>query len=203
MKRTDEEESVLPDRKSPLRAKGTGRMGHPQVHLRCGVTMIEEHSQEWLCYRSAGAEDFGGGAFADFGAIGEASGVHLANHAEGAAIAFGLALGKMAEVRDFSADEEGGGGVGAGSDAGTATDAGGGVHGAVGVLLGDREIVGVLRGAGGDRNEAAGGDDAVKGRPIDSEVLDDGKGGGAPRLEVELVAVLEMAHVELADGGAG
>ena len=61
-----------------------------------------------------------------------------------------------------------------------------------------------LRGAAGrDRDEAAGLDDAVEGAAVDHQVLDHREGLGAPGLEVELVAVLEVAHVELADGGAG
>ena len=50
---------------------------------------------------------------------------------------------------------------------------------------------------------AAGRDDAVEGAAIDHQVLDDREGLRAPRLEVELVAVLEVAHVELAERGAG
>ena len=53
------------------------------------------------------------------------------------------------------------------------------------------------------RDVAAGGDDAVEGGAVDDQVLDDRESFGAPGLEVEHVAVLEMAHVQLADGGAG
>src|SRR5579863_2687161 len=40
------------DGKSPSFAcHGGQRMGQPQDHLLGGVRGIEEHSQEWLCYR--------------------------------------------------------------------------------------------------------------------------------------------------------
>ena len=53
-----------------------------------------------------------------------------------------------------------------------------------------------------DGDVAAGRDDAVEGAAVDHQILDDREGFGAPGLEVELVAVLEVAHVQLADGGA-
>src|SRR5208282_3623216 len=147
---------------------------------------------------------FGAGsfAFADVGAVGEAFDVHLLHHGEGAAVAFNLALRQMAEMGDFGADEESCGGVGAGCYAGAATDAGGGVHGEVGVLLRYGDSVAVGGAAGGNGNESAGGDDAVERAAVYGEIFDDGEGFGAPRLEVDFVAVLEVAHVKLADGGA-
>ena len=144
----------------------------------------------------------GGFAFADVGAIGETFDVHLLDHGEGAAVAFDLALRQMAEMRNFGADKESGGGVGAGGYASAATDAGGGVHGQVGVRLRDGNGVAVGGAAGGNGDEAASGDDAVEGAAVDGEILDDGKGFGAPGLEIDLVAILEVAHVKLADGGA-
>jgi hypothetical protein len=44
-------------------------------------------------------------------------------------------------------------------------------------------------------------DDRVEGAPVHHEVLEDGEGPCPPRLDVDRVAVLELAHVELADGG--
>ncbi len=52
----------------------------------------------------------------------------------------------------------------------------------------------------GDRDEAAGLHDAVEGAAVHDEVADHVEGLGAPRLEPELVAVLERTHVELAGG---
>ena len=49
---------------------------------------------------------------------------------------------------------------------------------------------------------AAGGDDAIERAAIDDQILDDREGPGAPRLDRDGVAVLEPAHVQLADGRA-
>src|SRR5207237_996847 len=46
------------------------------------------------------------------------------------------------------------------------------------------------------------GDDAVEGRSIHDQVFYNRKRRGTPRLEVELVAILKVAHVQLANGGA-
>ena len=56
--------------------------------------------------------------------------------------------------------------------------------------------------AGGSRDETARGDDAVEARAVHRQILHDGKRQRAPGLDVQLVAVFEMAHVKLADGGA-
>jgi hypothetical protein len=65
-----------------------------------------------------------------------------------------------------------------------------------------RDGVAVLGAPGAHGDEAAGLDDAVEGAAVDGEVLDDRERGGAPGLDGDLVAVLELAHVELAGGGA-
>jgi len=75
-------------------------------------------------------------------------------------------------------------------DTGAAADAGGGVHGAVGDVFGNREGVGVGRAAGAHGDKAAGLDDAVEGGAVDDEVFDERKGLCAPGLEGERVAVL-------------
>ncbi len=48
---------------------------------------------------------------------------------------------------------------------------------------------------------AAGLDDRVEGTAINDQVLDDREGTGSPRLDEDAIAVLEGAHVQLADGG--
>ena len=53
------------------------------------------------------------------------------------------------------------------------------------------------------RDVAAGGDDAVERAAVHHQVLDHREGLGAPGLQVQFVAVLEVAHVELAHGGGG
>ena len=51
------------------------------------------------------------------------------------------------------------------------------------------------------RNKATGLDDAVKRPTIHHQVFDDGEGVGTPRLNRDVVAILEFAHMELAGGG--
>jgi hypothetical protein len=68
--------------------------------------------------------------------------------------------------------------------------------------FGDRREVRVGRGAGVDRDVAAGLDDAVERGAVDDEVLHQREARGAPGLDDDLVAVGEAAHVQLARRGA-
>src|SRR5262249_14683235 len=52
-----------------------------------------------------------------------------------------------------------------------------------------------------NRNESSASNDAVERATIDYQVLDHRKSLGPPRLQVQYVAVFEVTHVELADGG--
>ena len=141
-------------------------------------------------------------AGAGVGAVAEAEFIHLGDHGLSALGCLGTSLGQEGELADLGADEEHGGAVLASCYAGTAADAGGAVHGLVGILLGDEDGVGVLCLAGADGGVAAGLDNLVEGRAVDHAVLDDGEAGGAPRLHGDGLAVLETTHVELAGGGA-
>ncbi len=76
------------------------------------------------------------------------------------------------------------------------------LEGGVRVGLGDRRGVGLGGRARGHGDVAAGLDDAVEGRAVDHQVLDDRERGGAPGFDVDGVAVAEGAHVELAGRGA-
>src|SRR5207302_11197743 len=69
----------------------------------------------------------------------------------------------------------------------------------IGILFGNRNRISIGRTAGGYRNVSATGDDAIKCAAVDDEIFNDRKCPGAPRLEVKHVAVLEVAHMELAD----
>ena len=53
----------------------------------------------------------------------------------------------------------------------------------------------------GTRDEAARGDDAIEGAAVHDEVADHRERARAPRLDGDRVAVLEIAHVELAGRG--
>ncbi len=103
-------------------------------------------------------------------------------------------------MRDLRGSEETGRCIGTGRNAGTATDTLRRIHRLIRDRLGDGHLVGLRGASRSDRDVAAGLDDPVKGGPVDHEVLHDGKATRSPRLEPELVAVLELPHVKLTDG---
>ncbi len=115
----------------------------------------------------------GGFAFTNIRAVGKALDIHLLDHGECAAVALRLALRQVTEMRNFCADEESGGGVGTGGDACATADTRGGVHGQVSIFFRNGNGVAVGSAAGWHGNEAAGGDDAVKGAAVYGEILDD------------------------------
>ena len=104
----------------------------------------------------------------------------------------------MAHLRAY---KEHGRGVFAGGDAGSATDAGGGIKGSVGVVLLDGCSVGVGQVAHGiHRNESAGLNNSVKCTAVYHQVAHHREGLGPPRLNRNGVAVFELAHMKLAGG---
>ncbi len=105
-------------------------------------------------------------------------------------------------MRHLGGGEELSGAVGAGGHTGPTADAGRGVHGAVRRRLGDGDEVGVRSAPGGNRDEAASFHDAIEGAAVDHQVLDHREARGAPRLDDDGVTVGELAHVQLAGGGA-
>jgi hypothetical protein len=140
-------------------------------------------------------------ALADVGAAAETLVVHLLDHAQDARVTLGLALRQQTEMRDLRRGEQHRRAVGARRDAGAAADAGRRLERVVGVLLRHRDVVRLRRRAGRRRDVAAGLDDAVEGAAVDDEILDDGEGPGTPRLDVDDVAIVERAHVQLARRG--
>ena len=66
----------------------------------------------------------------------------------------------------------------------------------------DRDRIGIRRAPRSDRYEATRLLDAFEGRSIHHEVPEDWKGLGTPRFNRDLVTVIEMAHMELANGAA-
>ena len=71
--------------------------------LEAGTYVIAVHVGDyfqWNFLRACGR------TLADAGAVAEVFGIHLRNHAEGSALAFGFALGKGSEVRDLCPGEE-------------------------------------------------------------------------------------------------
>ena len=136
------------------------------------------------------------------GAVTESQLVHLGDHRLGAAGTLDAALRQLGQRRHARSDEEHGRTVLAGGGAGSAADAGGGIHRLVGVGLRDQDRVGIGHRVCAHRDEASGLENLVVGRAVDHEVLDDGEGGRTPRLDGDRGAVLELAHVDLARRGA-
>ena len=139
----------------------------------------------------------GGFAFELVGATAEAFGVVLIDHAADAAEPLGLTLRQVSQVRDLGRDEQHGRRVLAGRDAGAAADARRGVHRRFLRGLRDRDRIAVRSTAGVHADVAAGLDDPVKGAAIDDKVLEDRKRPGPPRLDPDVVAVLERSHVQV------
>ncbi len=79
-----------------------------------------------------------------------------------------------------------------------APDAGGCIHRGVGDVLGDEDQVRVGRRAGRGRDVAARLDDPIEGAAVDNEVSQHGERRCSPGLDEDLVAVGELAHVQLA-----
>ena len=146
------------------------------------------------------------GAFG-FASIGVGAGakaqlVHLADHLLHAILCLGLTLGQQVEVADFGADEEHGGGILASCDTGTTAYAGGSIHALVGLMLGNENTVGIGHTTSGGADVATGLDNLVEGGAVYDEVADDREGFGPPRFYPDFIAIVEMAHVQLAGGDA-
>src|SRR4051812_29748266 len=105
-------------------------------------------------------------------------------------------------MRDLRAHEQERRRVLAGRDARAAADAGSRVHRQIRDVLRHGNGVAIRRAPAVDRHVSAGRDYAVERASIDDEILDDGESPGAPGLDVDGVAVLELTHVDLADGRA-
>ena len=97
-------------------------------------------------------------------------------------------------------DEQHGGAVLAGSDAGAATHAGCCIHAFLSLVVRDEDIVGILCRAGAHGDESSSLENLVKSTPVDHEVLDDRKSSTSPRLHRNGSSILEMTHEQLACG---
>ena len=86
--------------------------------------------------------------------------------------------------------------------AGATADARSRIHGHVGIVLWDRNRVGIRDASSGRADVASCLDDLVEGGAVYHEVADDGERLRTPWLNPYFVAILELAHVELASGDA-
>ena len=139
-------------------------------------------------------------AGAGVGAVAESKFVHLGDHSLGSALCLGTALRKQGKGTDARSHEEHRRAVLAGSNAGAAAHASRCIHTLLCLVVRDKDVVGVLGGAGADGDETAGLQNLVEGGTVHDKVLDHGEGGASPRLYSDGSAVLEVAHKELAGG---
>ncbi len=138
-----------------------------------------------------------GFAFPDVRAVPKVLGIHLGDHTDGPAVLLRLALGEQVKMRNLGPCEQGGCRIGTSSHTGAASDACRRIHRFIGVYFGDRDRIAIGRATGGNRNKAARSDNPVEGRSIYGKVFHHGKRPSTPWLQIERVAVLEAAHVQL------
>ena len=112
-----------------------------------------------------------------------------------------LALRQQSQMRDFRAREQRRRRIRTRRHAGAATDARRRIHGAIGILLRNQNRIAVRRAARRHADVSARRDDAIERAAIHHQILDHRKRPRAPRLEHQLLAVLEMPHAELAHRG--
>ena len=105
-------------------------------------------------------------------------------------------------MADFGPHKQHGAGIFASRHTSATADARSGIHGHVGIALGNRYHVGIRHTTRGGADIAPCLDDFVQRRAVDNQVADNGERFGAPRLNPNLVAILELAHVQLAGGDA-
>ena len=105
-------------------------------------------------------------------------------------------------MTDLGANKQHCAGVFAGSHTGAATNASCGIHGHVGLMFGDRNGVGIRHTTRGGADVASCLDDFVKCGAIYHEVAYNREWLSTPRLNPDIVAVFELAHVELTSGDA-
>src|SRR5206468_10463082 len=96
------------------------------------------------------------------GAVPKSLRIHLADHAQGASFAFGLALRQDSKVRNFGSHKQHGGSVFARCNARPAPNTSRGVHRVIARILGNRERIAIWRAARVHRDKTASLDNAVE-----------------------------------------
>ena len=139
-----------------------------------------------------------GFALVKVGAVAETEGVHLAHHGKNALVLFGVALRHQIQVSSLSRGEEHSSAVLAAGYTSTTADAGSGVESGVGCLLTDGRVVSVRSSTGAYVHKTAGGDDGVQSGTVYHQVTQQRESSSAEGLNPNGVAVLELAHVQLA-----
>lgn len=137
-------------------------------------------------------------ALVKVGAVAEAEGIHLAHHGKNALVLLGVALGQQIKVSSLGRGEEHGSAVFAAGHASTTTNAGSGIKSGVCRFLAYGHIVGVGGSTGAHVHKAAGGDDVVQRGAVYHQVAQQREGRGTEGLDPDGVAILKLAHVQLA-----
>ena len=137
---------------------------------------------------------------AGVGAVAEAELFHLRDHIPGPFGGLWTALRKEREGTYPCGHKQHRRAVLTRCHAGTATNAGSGIHALLSVLVRDEDVVGILSGTGSDRDESTGLKDLVEGAAVYNQVLDDRETGASERLDSDGSAILEVTHEKLAGG---
>lgn len=124
--------------------------------------------------------------------------VHLANHLLYAVLSLGTTLRKKSQVADLSRNEKHSRCVFAGCNASSATDTFCSVHGFVNFVLGNQDRICVGASTSGGTDVTTSLDDFVESSAVHHEVTDHGESFGTPRLNGDLVTIVEVTHVKLA-----
>ena len=136
------------------------------------------------------------------GAVAEAQLVHLGDHLLRSVGGLDLALGQQSQMAYFGTHKQHCAGILASRYAGATADARSCVHSHVGVVFWDGDGVGIGDTSRGGADVASRLDDLVESGTIHNKVSDDGEGFCAPRLNPDIIAIAEFAHMELASGDA-
>src|SRR5438876_5148206 len=105
-------------------------------------------------------------------------------------------------MTDLRRSEKRGRCVGTSGHARAAADARRSVHRVVYAFFGNQNGIRILGTTGRSADESSGLNDPVEGGAIDCQILDHWKRASTPGLDVDRIAVLEAAHMELAGCGS-
>ena len=136
------------------------------------------------------------------GAIAKAQFIHLGDHLLYSVGSLDFTLGQQSQMANLGTDKQHGAGIFASRHTSAAADARSRIHGHVGLVLWNRNRIGIGDTARGGADVAACLDDLVEGGAVHHQVADNREGFGTPRFNPNVIAVLELPHVKLAGGDA-
>ena len=105
-------------------------------------------------------------------------------------------------MADLGTYKQHGAGILTSSHTGTATDARCGIHGHIGFMFWNRNRVGIRHTARGGADVSSSLDDLVECGTVYHKVTDDRERLGTPGLNPNVIAIMELAHVQLTGGDA-